>query len=79
MTHQWAVNSPPADVKALTAERDRLLKINVDLVAALAEIENMKPSEIAPETMPGFVHGPALLLANCQRIARAALAKARGE
>ena len=44
---------------------------------ALDEIANMKPSEIAAKTMPNLVHGPALLLANCQRIARRALRKGR--
>lgn len=43
--------------------------------AALQEIADMKPSEIAPEVMPGIVHGPALLFDNCQRIARRALRK----
>ncbi len=37
---------------------------------ALNEVAKMKPSVIAP----GFQHGPALLLANCQRVARRALA-----
>jgi hypothetical protein len=50
------------------AERDRLR-------GALKEIADMKPSELAAETMPGLVHGPALLLGNCQRIARQALKK----
>lgn len=40
---------------------------------ALLKIKNMEPSEIAPETYPGLVHGPALLLSNCQRVAREAL------
>lgn len=39
------------------------------LESALREIAKMKPSRIAD----GLVHGPALLLANCQRVARAAL------
>lgn len=43
------------------------------LRAALKEIACMKPVELAPKTFPGLVHGPALLLQNCQRIARAAL------
>lgn len=36
---------------------------------ALKEIATMKPSHI----VDGFVHGPALLLSNCQRKASAAL------
>jgi hypothetical protein len=43
------------------------------LRAALKEIADMKPSELAPETFPGLVHGPALLLDNCRRLARKAL------
>lgn len=43
------------------------------LLAALTKIAKMEPSEIAPETFPGLVHGSALLFANSQRIARAAL------
>lgn len=38
---------------------------------ALRQIATMKPSPI----VPGIVHGPALLLSNCQRIARRALRK----
>jgi len=41
--------------------------------SALIRIRDMQPSELAPETFPGLVHGPALLLENCQRIAREAL------
>lgn len=36
---------------------------------ALTVIKKMKPTEIAD----GFVHGPALLFSNCQRVARDAL------
>jgi hypothetical protein len=40
---------------------------------ALTKIRDTEPSEIAPDTFPGLVHGPALLLSNCQRVAREAL------
>lgn len=43
------------------------------LQAALKEIATMKPSTIAP----GIQHGPALLLSNCQRLARRSLRPAR--
>lgn len=39
------------------------------LEAGLREIASMKPGPIGD----GFVHGPALLLGNCQRIARRVL------
>lgn len=57
--------------------RDTALPALLEAAEALEEIKNMKPSEIAPETFPGLVHGPALLLSNCQRIAREALSKLR--
>lgn len=40
------------------------------LRAALTKIAEMKPESICDS---GFVHGPVLLLSNCQREARAAL------
>ena len=58
-----------------------ILKLPTDelkkLREALEQIRDMKPSELAPETFPGLVHGPALLLSNCQRIARNALRKSK--
>lgn len=66
-----ALNSHASLTLALEEARD-----------ALKEIATMKPSEIAPETAPGLVHGPALLFGNCQRRARSALStikKALGE
>jgi len=50
-----------------------------ELAGALRSIKNMKPSELAPDTMPGLVHGPQLLFDNCRRIARDALASSGAE
>jgi len=57
------------DLERSISASTELATENTRLRAALKEIATMKPSRIAP----GFVHGPALLLSNCQRIARKAL------
>ncbi len=57
---------PLQEFQAVVSDNERLR-------AALDKIAHMEPSEIAPETFPGLVHGAALLFANSQRIAREAL------
>jgi hypothetical protein len=49
--------------KPQTTDREELYR------KALMKIKDMKPTEIAE----GIVHGPQLLLNNCQRVAREAL------
>jgi hypothetical protein len=65
------LNNAEADAWQRTA-REREVEID-RLRGVLKAIASMKPSELAPETFPGLVHGPALLLGNCQRLAREAL------
>lgn len=68
--------NPITPLRALSAMADGAIEIE-RLRKVLKEIAAMKPSQIAPSTMPGLVHGPALLLSNCQWFARRALRKPR--
>lgn len=65
--------TPEDEIEHLAEQCSTLLRENERLRAALETIAKMKPEPIAE----GFVHGPTLLLSNCQRIAREALRRPR--